>query len=191
MDLYRGHAIQKACQGKDRYILTPLALVDLVAILPFYVPMLVHLDLRTVRAIRLLRVFRLFKMGRYSESVRTLGRVFRAKKEELIVTTFMVFLLLEVASTLIFFAENEAQPEAFSSVPAAMWWGVTTLTTVGYGDVYPITLLGKVLGAIVAILGIGMFALPAGILGSGFVEEIQRTRRTVRLCPHCGQPIDG
>ncbi len=86
--------------------------------------------------------------------------------------------------------ENAAQPEAFSSIPAAMWWGVATLTTVGYGDIYPITPIGKIIGAIIAILGIGMFALPAGILGSGFVEEMQKRKTKQRVCPHCGKSID-
>ena len=89
-----------------------------------------------------------------------------------------------------YFVENEAQPKTFSSIPAAMWWGVATLTTVGYGDAYPVTPLGKFLGAIIALLGIGMFALPTGILGSGFVEEIQRKREKRKTCPHCGKEID-
>ncbi len=91
-----------------------------------------------------------------------------------------------------YYAENEAQPEAFSSIPAAMWWGVATFTTVGYGDVYPITPLGRVLGSFIAILGIGIFALPAGILASGFSEERERMRseRQQNVCPHCGQVID-
>jgi len=89
-----------------------------------------------------------------------------------------------------YFVENEAQPEAFSSIPEAMWCGVATLTTVGYGDIYPITPIGKLLGAMIALLGIGMFALPAGILASGFAEEIQRRKEKRRICPHCGKDID-
>jgi voltage-gated potassium channel len=177
-------------KGRTRFALTPLVLADLLAILPFYVPMVIPLDLRFVRAVRLLRLFRLFKMGRYSESLKTLGSVFKLKKEKLLITVFVVFILLVIASSLMYFVENGAQPESFSSIPAAMWWAVATLTTVGYGDVYPITPLGKLLGAIIALLGIGLFALPAGILASGLVEMIHSMRGGPKICPHCGKEID-
>lgn len=177
-------------KGRIRFAMTPLVLVDLMAILPFYLPMVIPLDLRFIRAVRLFRLFRLFKMGRYSESLKTLGNVLKEKKEELLITVFVVFILLVIASSLMYFIENEAQPQVFSSIPAAMWWGVATLTTVGYGDVFPITPIGKLLGAIIAIMGIGMFALPAGILGSGFVEEIRKRRGKEEICPHCGKDIN-
>lgn len=176
--------------GRLRFAVTPLAIVDLMAILPFYLPMIIPLDLRFVRAVRLFRLFRLFKMGRYSESLKTLGNVLKAKKEELLIAVFVVLILLVIASSLMYFVENEVQQQAFSSIPAAMWWGVATLTTVGYGDVYPVTPAGKLLGAIIAILGIGMFALPTGILASGFVEEIQKRRGKRKICPHCGKDIN-
>ncbi|MBU4350585.1 potassium channel family protein, partial [bacterium] len=163
--------------GRLRYILTPFALIDLLAILPFYLPMIIPLDLRFIRAVRLFRLFRLFKMGRYSKAVLMLKKVLKEKKEELVLVVFVVFLLLIIFSSLMYFIEKEAQPEAFSSIPEAMWWGIITLTTVGYGDVYPITPLGKILGALIAFLGIGMFALPAGILGSGLVEAIQKKEK--------------
>jgi voltage-gated potassium channel len=116
-------------------------------------------------------------MSRYSESVRTLGAVLSAKKEELIATAFAVFILLIFASSIMYFVEHEAHPKAFGSIPDAMWWGVVTLTTVGYGDIYPITPLGRFLGAILAFLGIGIFALPAGIIAAGFSEEVQRRKQ--------------
>jgi len=136
-----------------------------------------------------MRIFRLFKLGRYSSAMKTMARVLRNKKEELGITIFIVLLLLIIASSLMYFVENPVQPEVFSSIPAAMWWGVETLTTVGYGDVIPQTALGKALGMVIAILGIGMFALPAGILGSGFFEEVQSKRRESEVCPHCGKEI--
>ena len=176
--------------GRIRFALTPLLIVDLLAILPFYLPMIIPLDLRFLRALRLIRILRMFKMGRYSESLRMFGRVLKAKKEELLIAVFMILILLIISSSLMYFVENEAQPQTFSSIPDAMWWGVTTLTTVGYGDVYPVTPVGKFLGAIIAILGIGMFALPAGILASGFVEEIQKRRTKRIICPHCGKDIN-
>lgn len=124
--------------GRIRFAVTPLILIDLLAILPFYLPMIIPFDLRFMRALRLFRLFRLFKIGRYSESVRTLGDVFKAKKEELFLAIFGVLILLIVASSLMYYVEGGIQPHAFSNIPAAMWWSVATLTTVGYGDVYPI-----------------------------------------------------
>jgi voltage-gated potassium channel len=97
-------------------------------------------------------------------------------------------LLLVVSSSLLYYCENGVQPDAFSSIPATMWWSVATLTTVGYGDMYPVTLLGKFFASIIAILGIGMFALPTGIIGAGFVEAIQK-RKEQHVCPHCGKEL--
>lgn len=179
-----------AVKGRFRFAVTPFALVDLMAILPFYLPMFLPLDLRFIRALRLFRLLRILKMGRYSESLRTLGNVLKEEKEELLITVFGVSVLLVVASSLMYFIENAAQPKAFSSIPAAMWWGVATLTTVGYGDMYPITPLGRFLGAIIAILGIGAIAIPAGILTTGFAKEIQKKRGKRGMCPYCGKDID-
>jgi voltage-gated potassium channel len=162
--------------GRLRYGLTPLSLIDLISILPFY-SLLLFPNLNFVNLIRLLRLLRLLKMSRYSESVQTLGAVLYAKKEELIATAFAVFILLIFASSIMYFVEHEAHPESFGSIPDAMWWGVVTLTTVGYGDIYPITPLGRFLGAILAFLGIGIFALPAGIIAAGFSEEVQRRKQ--------------
>lgn len=120
----------------------------------------------------------------------TFGRVFSSKKEEVVTSLSFVLLLLLFASSLMYYTENGSEPDSFSSIPAAMWWGVATLTTVGYGDVYPVTMLGRMIGATVAVLGIGMLALSAGILGAAFVEELQEHKGRQKTCPHCGQPID-
>lgn len=183
-------AYRRPIVGRLAFALTPLALIDLAAILPFYLPMLVTIDLRFVRAIRLFRLFRLFKMGRYVRSLRLLGGIIRDKKEELTIVVFVLLIMLILTSSLMYYVEHEAQPEAFSSIPASMWWGVVTLTTVGYGDMFPITPLGKLLGVVIAVLGIGMFALPAGILSSGFVEALERRHPDRRVCPHCGEEMD-
>ena len=139
---------------------------------------------------RLIRLFRLFKLGRYSAAIKLFGRVLKAKREELFITAFAIFIILTISSSLLYYVEHKAQPEVFSSIPAAMWWGVATLTTVGYGDIYPITTLGKFLGAIISLLGIGLFAMPAGILSAGFIEEIRKTKETAKTCPHCGEKLD-
>lgn len=177
--------------GRLRLVVTPMLLIDLLAIAPFYLSSVMTLDLRMLRAIRLIRLARVLKIARYSESLRLLGRVFVAKRNELFVTLIAVAVLLVLASTLIYHAERDIQPDKFSSIPAAMWWGVETLTTVGYGDMCPVTATGKAIGMLVSILGIGLFALPAGILGSGFVSEMRRKQAISSRCPHCGQPIHG
>ena len=166
-----------------------LAIVDLVAILPFYIPMLISVDLRFLRALRILRIFRLLKTGRYSESLQLIGRVFKSKKEALIVSVSVAFILLILASSVVYIAEHDAQPEKFSSILSTMWWGVSALTTVGYGDMAPVTGLGKLFGGISAVLGIGLFALPAGILAGGFSEEMRKRGSNKQVCPHCGKVI--
>jgi voltage-gated potassium channel len=177
--------------GRIRYALTPMAMIDLLAILPAYLPLIFPFDLRIIRVLRIFRLFRLFKMSRYVESLNTLDDVVRSKKEELFLTVLMISMLLLFSSCLMYTVETEAQPDKFPSIPAALWWGVATLTTVGYGDVYPITPLGKILGGIIAFLGIGIFALPTGILATGFAEEIKNRRRKkpASVCPHCGHEI--
>lgn len=179
---YRGPVL-----GRLRWAVTPMALVDLAAVLPFFLA-IAGVDLRFVRALRLMRIARLAKAARYVEAFGLMAAVFRSKREELALTAGVVGILLVVSASLMYYAENGVQPEAFSSIPATMWWAVATLTTVGYGDVYPVTALGRLLGAAVAITGIGLFALPTAILGSGFMEELDR-RAGRRACPHCGEPL--
>lgn len=175
--------------GRLRFIIKPLSVIDLLAVLPFYLSFVVF-DLRFMRALRLFRIFRLAKLGRYSSSVRLLGRVISNKKEELVITAMVMVLLVVLASSFMYFAENEAQPDKFPDIPTAMWWSIVTLTTVGYGDVFPLTGLGKFFAGVIAVLGIGMFALPTGIIGASFVEEIQKQKSRKMVCPHCGKEID-
>jgi voltage-gated potassium channel len=177
-------------RGRLRYVLTPLALIDLVAILPAILPFL-RIDLRVVRAARLFRLVRIGKLVRYSRALQLFGRVIAAKKDELLTTMMLLLLLLLVSASLLYYAENGAQPDKFASIPGSLWWGVATITTVGYGDVYPVTVLGQFLAAVVAILGLGMFALPTGLLGAGFVEELSRRHQAkTLLCPHCGRLVE-
>jgi len=174
--------------GRLRFARKPLPIIDLLAILPFYLPFL-GVDLRFLRIVRLFRVLRLAKLARYMDSVRILGKIFANKKEELSIVMSSLVILLIIASSLMYYVENGVQPEVFSSIPAAMWWAVATLTTVGYGDTYPVSVLGKALGSVIAILGIAMFALPTAILGSGFMEELEKRRSEPMRCPHCGREI--
>ncbi|MEL6495893.1 MAG: ion transporter [Cyanobacteria bacterium J06623_7] len=157
--------------GRFRYAVTPMAIIDFISTFPFYLLLVFH-HLAFLKTLRLLRLARILKIGRHSKSVRSLVRVVISQKEELLVTLSIISFLLIIASSLMFFAEHDAQPDVFSSIPAAMWWGVVTLTTVGYGDIYPVTVLGKLLGAALACFGIGVFVLPAGIVASGLAKEV-------------------
>lgn len=181
-------------RGRIQYALSPYALVDLVALTPFYLPVIIPIEFRLLRVLRLLRIFRVLRLGAYSHAFETFVDVLRSKKEELIITVIMAAIILVLASSALYAAERDAQPEKFGSIPDAMWWAVVTLATVGYGDVYPITPLGKFFAAIVAISAIGLFALPTGILASGFAESLSRKREcdadSPVTCPRCGVRID-
>ena len=173
--------------GRVKFALTPLLIIDLLAILSFILLPILGWDLVELRIIRL--VARAARLGRYFSGIRTLGQVVANKRYELFTVLLVLGVMLVLASSMMYFAEHEAQPDKFASIPAALWWSVITLTTVGYGDVSPITPWGQVIAGVIAITGIGLFALPAGILGSGFLEEIQRRTTPTRTCPHCGGEI--
>lgn len=181
-------AYRAPLRGRLRFALTPLALIDLLAVLPSLLPML-GVDLRILRGVRLFRLFRILKLARYSRSLRAMGRVFRRSREELLITLSAILLALLVASSVMYYAEQGAQPEKFSSIPAAMWWGVVTLTTLGYGDVYPITTLGRLMGGIFALSGILLIALPTAILGASFVDEMRAGRGEAPGEPLQGRPL--
>lgn len=177
--------------GRLRWMFSPAALIDLLSILPSLL-MFAGFDLRALRLVRLSRLLRVAKLGRYSVAVQTLQRVLRAKAPDLLSLLFLLVVLLVVSSTCMYYLEHEAQPETFSSIPATMWWGIITLTTIGYGDMTPVTAGGRVFGGFIAVLGIGMFALPAGLLGAAFVAEINRKSSVPdggATCPHCGKPL--
>ncbi|MCK5057035.1 MAG: ion transporter [Candidatus Aminicenantes bacterium] len=177
-------------KAKTRFIFSFFGIVDLFAILPFYLPMFIMFDLRFLRLLRLTRLFRLFKIARYSKALRVVGTVLKRKKEPLILTLFVSLILLLVASSLMYYIEHDSQPESFPNIFASFWWAVATLTTIGYGDIYPITGWGKFLSGIIALLGIGLIALPTGILGSGFMEVIEKKEnKKHKKCPHCGKAL--
>ncbi len=178
-------------KGKINYLLTPLAIIDLLAILPFFIQFFGIVDLRALGLLRYARLIRIFKLKRYVHSLRIIWKVFASKKEEMKIALFTILFLLVVFSTLVFLAEHHAQPTKFTSIPATMWWGIMTLTTVGYGDMTPITPLGKLFASITALFGIGIFAFPAGIISAGFAAQMQKKaqRNKSLICPHCGERI--
>lgn len=174
--------------GRIKYIFSPMAMIDLLAILPFYIPFLIPVDLRFLRALRLFRLLRLLKIGRYSKAMQIVGSILKRKRPELTITFVIIFVLLIITASLMYYVEHDAQPGKFSSIPETLWWSVCTLTTVGYGDIVPVTPFGKFCGGVIALLGIGTFALPAGILASGFDEEVKSRRESLR-CPYCDKPL--
>lgn len=188
-DLKEGY--ENPILGRVKFSLSPLALIDLLAILPFYLP-LMGVDLRFLRILRMFRLLRLLKFARYIAALEVMGDVMKRQKEALIMSVVLLFFLLLFSSSMMYFVENEAQPERFSSIPATMWWGIATITTVGYGDLYPITNFGKAIAGIIVIIGIGMIALPTGILVSGFMDYFNQNKEEAdyNYCPHCGESLD-
>ena len=154
-----------------KYAATWPAIIDLLAVLSGLLPMIFEVDLRILRALRMLR---LLKFSRYFKVMNLLLGVLKEEKQSFLAAMFLLTIAMLVASTGIYMFEKDAQPDKFGSIPEAMWWAIATLTTIGYGDVTPITAMGKFFGAIIAIIGIGVVALPSGILASGFTDQLKR-----------------
>jgi voltage-gated potassium channel len=165
-----------AVWGRLRYMVSFWALVDLVAILPVLLT-LVGPDVFLIRLLRLLRILRLARLGRFSTALQNLGEAVALRRFELAMSAGVAVLLLVFSSTLLYLFEGPEQPDTFGSIPRAAWWSVVTLTTVGYGDVYPVTTMGRLFAAVTAVAGIGLIAMPTGILASAFSDVLQRRRR--------------
>lgn len=160
-----------ALKARLSYMFRPIAFIDLISILPFYLGNVFGIDLRGLRILRLLRIL---KLARYSPAIETLGRTVYNERRALWGTLIIMICLILLGSTIMYLIEQDAQPEKFGSIPLAAWWAVSTLTTIGYGDAVPITAAGKFVGGIFMMLGLGMFALPIGILATGFSQEANR-----------------
>ena len=200
------HPEMNPLKARLKYVFSFMAIVDLVAILPFYLPLVFPIDLRIIRIMRVVRLFRIFKINRYTNALRIIALVFKNKSAQLVSSVFVVGLLLVIASVLMYNIEAEAQPDAFSIAFETMWWAVSTLTTVGYGDVYPITVAGKMLSTVIAFLGIGLVAVPTGIITAGFTEIVTEEEKAKKAkeaqalqqnqtdcksyCPYCGHKLD-
>lgn len=179
-------------RARFKFVFSFYGLVDLCALLPFFIPLLIKVDLRIVRILRLLRLIRIFKLGRHSRSFKLFAEVIRETRFDLMLTLFATFVLLLLSATLMYFIENETQPEKFENIGEAMWWAVATLTTVGYGDIYPITAFGKILSGFIALLGIGVVALPTAIISSAIIEKMsdRKSKKSAECqCPHCGKEL--
>lgn len=184
----------KPAKARLRYAVSFMAVIDLLAILPFYVPFIIPIDLRVLRTLRVTRLLRLFKVNRYTSALTTIGRVFKKKASQLVASMFVVLLLMLIAAVLMYNIENAAQPDTFHNAFDALWWAIATLTTVGYGDIYPVTPGGRLLSSVIAILGIGLVAVPTGIISAGFMETIEGAEEQEHdekcYCPYCGHKIE-
>lgn len=181
-------------KAKAKYIFSFMAIIDLLAILPFYLPFIIPVDLRVLRMLRIIRLLRVFKVNRYTKALTSIAIVFKQKKSQLVSTIFVVLILMVITGILMFNIEHEAQPEVFSNAFSSFWWAVATFTTVGYGDIYPITVIGKILSAIMAFLGIAIVAVPTGIISAGFMEQITKDSTEndddeKKYCPYCGHHL--
>lgn len=165
-------------RARLKYILSPMAIVDLLAFLPSLLQIVVDADLRFLRILRLLRMF---KLTRYSASMEMVLNVVRKEKNAFFAAFFVLMVLMVIAASGMYHVEHEVQPEAFASIPHAMWWAMVTLTTVGYGDIAPITPIGKLFGGMIIIGGVGLVALPAGIMASAFAEEMRIRRQSINF----------
>jgi voltage-gated potassium channel len=178
-------------KGRIRYMLSLGAIIDLLAFLPYYIHVIVGLDLRMLRILRLLRFLRLFRLTAYMKAAKMVTNVFKTRFSELMLSLILAIFLIIIASSLLYFAEHNVKNTSFTSIPATLWWAVVTLTTTGYGDMIPATATGKFFTGIIMLAGVAFFALPAGIITAGFLEEFKLEKKIKgKKCPHCGQPID-
>lgn len=168
-----------------RYAISPMGLIDLCAFLPNYIARGLH-----VQNLWIFDCARLIKAGRWTASLSKLTRVVKLKGREIILTMGVVLAAIFIAALFMFYVEHAAQPVEFHNIFSALWWSVVTLTTVGYGDICPITPLGKLLSALISLLGIGLIALPTGIISAGFIELNDGKRKYRSYCPYCGKKIE-
>ncbi|MBQ4307816.1 MAG: ion transporter, partial [Lachnospiraceae bacterium] len=158
-------------QNRRHYLLSFSGIIDLMSFLPYFLPVFVPTGLVAFRMIRVIRIFRLFRINAYYDSLNVITSVIKSKSQQLLSSVFIVLLLMMASSLCMYSVEHEAQPEVFANAFSGMWWAASTLLTVGYGDIYPVTTAGKALGIIISFLGVGMVAIPTGIISAGFVEQ--------------------
>lgn len=171
---YRGYPAGKAIA---RYVTSGYGIIDLLSFLPHYLPTFFPAGATVFRMLRVVRIFRLFRINAYSDSLSLIGNVLSKKKTQLLASVFVIVMLILASSLCMYSVEHEAQPDVFKNAFSAIWWATSTLLTVGYGDIYPITVMGQILGIVITFLGVGLVAIPTGIISAGFVEEYQLATR--------------
>lgn len=174
-----------------RYIFSFSGILDFLSFFPFYLPLLFPSAAVAFRVFRVVRIFKVFHVNPYSDSLTIITRVVKKKKTQLISSVFIIFILMIASSLLMYNIENPVQPEVFENAFSGFWWAGSTLLTIGYGDIYPITYLGKGVGIIISFLGVGLVAVPTGILSAGFVEHSSKLKdkKEIKYCPHCGEKL--
>jgi voltage-gated potassium channel len=173
-----------------RYIISPLAIIDLMSILPFYLPLLLKMDLRFIRIVRVFRLVRIMKIKRYSKSLDIIIRILKKKRTDLAMTVIIIGILLLLSGSVMYYVENDLQPDLFPNILQSSIWALKTMVFLGYENP-PLSIIGKILGLIITLLGLGWIAMPISIISSGFVEEIDRQKECEPIkCPHCGKEID-
>ncbi len=160
--------------SKPKFIFSFFGIIDLLAILPFYLSF--GVDLRSLRALRFLRLFRVLKLVRYNKAMNHFSQAVKSSKEEILLFIFITLILIYFSAIGIYYFENQAQPEHFSSIFDSLWWAIITLTTVGYGDVYPITVGGKVFTFFILMIGLGIVAIPTGIISSALTKSVDKEK---------------
>jgi len=163
-------------RARLKYIVSFMAVVDLLSVLPFWLPRIFPGSMLGIRALRLVRLLRILKLNRYFDAMKSIFDVVAAKRRELVGSVFFVSLLMMVSSLLMYAVEHEAQPTVFRNAFSGLWWAVATITTVGYGDIYPVTVAGRVFGAVIAFSGVAALAVPTGIVTSGIMENIGKAK---------------
>lgn len=167
----------KGFRAVRKYILSFTGIIDMLSFLPYYLPVFFPTGAAAFRMLRVMRVFRLFRINAYYDSLRLITDVLRSKRQQLFSSVFTILILMLASSLCMYSLEHEAQPEVFSNAFSGIWWSASTLLTVGYGDIYPITTLGKLFGIFITFLGVGMVAIPTGIISAGFVDQYSRIKR--------------
>lgn len=178
-------------KARLRYMFTPMAIIDLLSIVPFYLP-LVGVRGESLKLIRLVRLLRVFKINRYTSSLTLIWIVLKTRATQIISSVMVIVVLMFMAAMVMYDIEHLAQPDKFDNALSAMWWAMATITTVGYGDIYPITTLGRVLGAFITFMGIALTAIPTGIISAGFIEQSnlrKKEKNSEMFCSQCGQTL--
>ena len=164
-------------KAAGKYVLSFSGIVDLLSFVPYYLPVFFPAGVVAFRMFRVVRIFRLFRINVYYDSLNVITEVIVSKKQQLLSSAFIILILMTASSLCMYSVEHEAQPEVFRNAFSGMWWSVSTLLTVGYGDIYPVTALGQFLGIVISFLGVGLVAIPTGIISAGFVEQYTRVKR--------------
>ncbi|SCJ96145.1 MlotiK1 channel [uncultured Eubacterium sp.] len=187
--LYKGVTVARA---RRKFIFSWAGIVDFLSCIPYYLPFFFPRVAVALRMFRIIRILRIFRIHHYSDPLQVIGRVLKKKRGQLLSSIFIVLILMIAASLMMYSLEHTAQPQVFDNAFSGFWWAINTLLTVGYGDIVPITFAGKVCGAIMTFLGVGMVAIPTGILSAGFVEQMRPKpkEKETHYCPNCGHKLD-